>query len=178
MQGVCKVTNLDAFDADVNAWFDEVEGEVAAAAVGLGNLLFEQLVKESPQFSGDFAAGWRISYSGAVDTSFSEGIVPGAPRWPEDVTSELHRGSPEAIWNAFLFKAPSDGYRLGTPIYISNSAAHDGEPYAWKIENGTISFRAGNAGADHVASKSFDWLTRRFGNIGKSEFAYLQAVKK
>ena len=51
-----KVTNLSAFDAQVEAWFAAVEKAAAEAAVGLAKRVFDKVLIESPQYSGDFAA--------------------------------------------------------------------------------------------------------------------------
>lgn len=50
---------LEAFDATVVA---QGRGERGCeAAVGLAKMAFDNLLRNSPQYSGDFAAGWSTS---------------------------------------------------------------------------------------------------------------------
>lgn len=143
-----KVTNLAEFDADVMAWFAAVEEAAAEAAVGLAKIAFHNLLIESPQYSGDFAANWRVSV-GTISAGFTENAVGGVGALGDKA---FQRGSPRAIAYA-MGHAEWPRIQLGQTIVLHNSAAHT-EPYAMKIEEGSIVFRDVNSGADHVVRRT------------------------
>ena len=68
-----KVLNLDAFDASVQSWFTAVKGAAEQAAVGLARRIFDKVLLESPQFSGDFAANWKV---GLAPTNHHRPFLP------------------------------------------------------------------------------------------------------
>ena len=165
-----KVNNLPAFDAKVMAWFAAVEKATAKVAVTLANRVFDNILINSPQFSGDFAANWKIAFDGSIDYTFDAGVIP-----EFDPSRPFQRGSQAAIQHAYRNVTWPSDFQLGKTITISNSAKHD-EPYAWKIENGTIQFRPENMGASRVAQNAVERISRRYGEIDKSKFAFLKGL--
>lgn len=164
------LVGLEAFDATVKGWLKDVEKEAAEAAVGLAKLAFDNLLRNSPQYSGDFTSGWGIGY-GNVVSNFKAG------RWPEKAYKSIDpfgRGDVVAIEQAKA-DAKWGTLKLGTPIYISNDAHHD-EAYAWKIENGQISFRTPNMGSDHLVERACAYVGKRYASIGKSQLEFLRSV--
>ena len=173
-----KVTNLSAFDAQVKAWFAAVEKAAAEAAVGLAKRVFDKVLIESPQYSGDFTANWQVSVD-APSTKFTIGVLrPKLHGYADSVgirgIEPFKRGDPEAIAYA-QSHAIWPSIKLGQTIYLSNSANHD-EDYAWKIEDGKIKFRMVNQGADHVGKRSLDFVAHRYPVINKSALAILRRV--
>lgn len=171
-----KATNLDAFDRAVQAWFNAVEQAAAEAAVGLARHAFQYIIKESPQYSGDFAANWRVGY-GSPDTTFKANAVGGYS--PNEVgkntaAPSFQRGSEPAIRYA-EGNAKWQRITLGTSIHISNSATHD-QPYAWDIEKGTIKFRPVNEGASHLVRRAVGVTKFRFSNIGLAQLQVLRSI--
>lgn len=170
-----KVTNLPAFNAQVTSWFDSVAKATEEAAVGLAKEVFETVLEESPQFSGDFTANWKVSVDAPAPVS---SFIPGAVTKVEvgaygmaSITA-FKRGDPEAIEFAKTHAAWQT-IKLGQRIFISNSAHHD-EDYAWKIEDGSIKFRPVNAGAGAVAKRSVAMVIAKYKTIGASELASLR----
>lgn len=175
---------LSAFDAAVRGWFDAVEEAAAEAAVGLANKVFDKVLIESPQYSGAFAANWKMSY-GSVDTSFkfdplnTKGEAPA----PYERNSDAAKGYAKARKGGAVAS-----FRLGQSIFISNSTKSANEVsrggfsasmftnLAWKIEEGHINFRPVNEGADHVARRSVSFVAHRYPVIGKSAFAILRGL--
>ena len=172
-----KVNNLPAFDAKVMAWFAAVEKATAEAAVGVAKQVFENILINSPQFSGDFVANWRPSV-GAPDPRFQVDVISGAARYrghtDEMGIQPFGRGDTPAIHYAqshAAWQLP----KLGQAIYISNSVRHD-EPYAWLIEDNKINFRPVNMGADRVARNAIERVGRRTGTIDKTKLAFLRSL--
>ena len=175
MSDALKTTNLPAFDATVSAWFDSVENATAEAAVGLAKEVFDTVLEDSPQFSGDFTANWKVSVD-APDTAFTPGVVQrvivGAYGRPS--IDAFKRGDPEAIEYAKRHAA-WETIRLGQRVFISNSAHHD-EDYAWKIEDGSIKFRPGHRGG--VAARAVRTVAAKYKTIGAGELAALRRRAK
>lgn len=169
---------LDKFDSVVNDWFAAVEGAAQHAAAGLAEVALQRIVEESPQYTGDFAGGWEVSFNTPayiwrppqilnhkmIAAGFVEPFAKGdAPA----IDYTLNKAQPRF---AAAAKQP-----LGTAIYLSNSAVHD-EPYAWKIESGTIEFRPENPNADRVVERGVLFAERRFKHIGRSQLEILRSL--
>lgn len=177
-----------SFKADVSAWISAVKDAAGEAAVGMAKIAHNYMIYNSPQYSGDYAANWKVGI-GYVNDSFdmnavspdlhgyhnSEGVAEMAP---------YKRGDSPAI-NYAKAHANWAGFQLGQSIYLSNSAFHpdreDGghgviEPYAWKIENGEINFRPVNQGADHIARRGASYVANRFRTIDASKLALLRSL--
>ena len=172
-----KVKNLEAFNRAVEEWFDAVEAGVGKAAVGIAKQVLDKALINSPQYSGDYAANWKVSFSGKADDSFS--TWPGSRHsiWSAGTKciEPFSRGSMEAIEYAKEHATWPSSMKLGTPILISNSAAHD-EPYAWLIEKDQIKFRTPNMGAGQVATHAVTRVARMYKTIGRMEFEALRGV--
>lgn len=124
-------------------------------AVGMAKHMFEYAIQESPQYSGDYAANWKVSYGKIIPSFISDavGMTKGEP---------FKRGDTPAMTFARAH-ADWDGFRLGQAIHLHNSATHSGENYAFKIENNEIAFRPVNQGAHTIARRSFDTVARKLG---------------
>lgn len=168
MPGV-KVTNLAAFDADVQKWFGAVEKAAAEAAVGLAREALDEVLTYSPQYSGDFVANWKVGRLPIND--FQSGVFTGGKlaKWPL-----FQMGSREPI-NYAKAHARWPRIKLGETIYLSNSAAHD-EPYAFKIEEGTIRLRPVNEGAAHVVRRAVLQVSHHYSTITGPRLDILRKV--
>ena len=162
-----KVSGLSEFDNAVKGWLGAVEEVAAQAAVGLAKETFAQLLQGSPQYSGDFAASWRVGY-GNVDTSYEQNLFVE----PLFIDGPFQRGSRKAIDFA-NGKAKWRPLKLGEHIYLSNSATHT-EPYAWKIESGQINFRPVNSGSDHLVRRTVTHLGNTYKTMGKSQLSSMK----
>lgn len=171
---------LDQFDAKVKGWFAAVGQAVQEAAGGLAQEALFEIVDESPQFSGDFVSGWEASYDTPSQLWRPAHFINRA-MVDSGIVEPYQRGDPNAIEYALAKAGPRiDAARkrkLGTSIYLSNSAHHD-EYYAWKIENGEIDFRPENSSPDasHVVERAKDAVLHRFSHIGKSQFEMLRTI--
>lgn len=161
------VTNLPEFKDALDRWVDDVEKMAAEAAVGLAKHTFEKILFISPQYSGDFVANWKVSY-GTPDYSFAP--WPGRKPYPSE--DPFKRGDHPAARYA-MSNAKWSAPKLGTTIYITNSASHE-EPYAWMIENGTIKLRSVNSGATNVMSRAVKVMATRYANITPKELTTLR----
>lgn len=159
------LAGLDKFNADVQAWFSAVEDAAAEAAVGLAQEAFEQILETGPQNSGDFVANTNVSV-GAPDFSFEPAAVP----TPNATLFQM--GDPAAQAKARA-KAQWATPALGTSVFIASNATHD-EPYSVKIEQGLISLRPANAGADHIYARATAHVQHRYAHIGKAQLADLR----
>lgn len=172
------VKNLAEFDRDVMAWFAAVEEAAAEAAVGLAKRVFDKVLIESPQYSGDFAANWKVSVN-APSTAFKpDAVRPSFAKYHDQdgikQRKPFGRGDPEAIAHAKA-QANWSKIKLGDVIYISNSADHD-EAYAFKIEEGKIKFRPVNEGADAVGRRSMQFVANHYPYIGGSQLSALRRL--
>lgn len=174
---VVSLSNLDKFDASVQLWFQNVKRAAEEVAVGLAKQVFDRVLIESPQYSGDFTANWKVSV-GTPDKSFTIGVI--APKLKHPDTEGIRhvdpfkRGDPEAIAYA-KSHAHWQPINLGQKIFISNSADHD-QPYAMLIEEGAIKFRPVNRGADYVGRRSVEHVSNRYRQIGAGQLAILRRI--
>ena len=173
------LAGLEAFDATVRGWFEAVEDAAAEAAVGLATRVFEKVLIESPQYSGSYAANWKISY-GAVDGHAD--VDPLNTKGKEPAPYERNSDAAKIFAKAHRQGAPA-AFKLGQSIFVSNSTVSpSGLPgvtdlnLAWAIENGAIKFRPVNQGADHVGARSLDFVAHRYPVINKSALSILRRV--
>lgn len=139
-----KVDGQSAID-NLQAWVAGISKTSVGVVQGMTGEILETLAYHSAQSSGDFASNWRVSV-GAPDTTFIEGLA--------DEGDHL-MGDRQAVENTMNNNAGAlDGYTLGQKIFISNSASHDGDDYAAKIESGNINFREGNEGMPMVRTQA------------------------
>lgn len=126
---------------DLDNWEAAVLKQLEALARGLATEAFVTILYNSPQYSGDFAANWKVSY-GAPDKAFDEMVF--GKQWGDP--DPFIQGDMEAI-NYAIRQARGSlaGFKLGQTIFIANSAEHT-HTYAWMIEGNKIKFRAGNKG--------------------------------
>ena len=182
-----KTKDTKTFKRKTDAWLASVRSAAQGAAAGLAYHALVKLAANSPQYSGDFVANWNVS-GGAPNLSFKEwsGSLRG---WQAAAQRELSaggepfkQGDRPAIEYALargkkmlagLAKAP-----LGTTIYIANASEHDGDAYAYRIEQNKIEFRDVNIRRQPYAliPRSIDYVMRRYKNIGKAELDALRRI--
>ena len=168
------VSGLAEFRRQVQGFVKDTKRLVQSTAVDLAIYSLHQILKESPQFTGDFVANWQVGYSNA---KFKRYVLFGGNDPRGDDFEPFQKGDPEAIEYALnklipqlnrLRKAP-----LGTAVVLTNSAVHD-EPYAWKIEDGSIKFRAVNKPGDRPVARAAYMARNRFKHIGKTQLDFLK----
>lgn len=142
----CAVIKLEVkgkaqFFAAIDAWEREVEAEIERLARGLATEALYTVLYNSAQYSGDFAANWKVAVN-RIDASAEDMIF--GKSWGDPDPFIL--GDQPAISYALNRAAGNmSGFKLGDTIWIANSSQHT-EHYAWKIEGNTLKFRAGNHG--------------------------------
>ena len=163
------VSNPGDFALQIDRWTDGVKKAAAEAARGLAHEAFERLLRNSPQYSGDFAAGWGVGY-GALVSNFREGVFPGHeyggdldPFGRADLPAMEHARA-NVVW-----QTP----KLGTPIFIANDARHE-HNYALLIENDQINWRTPNMGSGHLVTKVVKSMSRTYSHITKSQLETLR----
>ena len=164
-----KVTNLSAFDAQVEAWFAAVEKAAAEAAVGLAREAFEQIIENGPQNSGDFVAQTKVSVGAPAPVSdFKPFQLHNKASDPFQMgdSPAMEYAKSHAVWPTI---------KLGQTVFISSSAKHD-EFYAWKIEKGQIKLRPENAGAVAIYARAARHVGHRYNFIGGSQMDWLRKV--
>jgi len=170
---------LDQFDRVVSGWFDEVEKASQEAAAGLAEVALQHILDESPQYTGDFVSGWEVGFTTApniwrpaklLSRQMIEigGLEPYQKGDEPAIDWALNKAQPRFSAAA---KQP-----LGTGIFLSNSAKHEGDYYAWKIEHGEIDFRPVNPNADRVVERGLFFTHNRFKHIGRSQLAVLRSL--
>jgi hypothetical protein len=141
---------MTQFKAAIDAWLLSSSKLAVGVARGISIEMLEYAATFSPQFSGDMAGNWKYSV-GAPDTSFNElDLLDQA----HTETNSFIMGMMPAINHTMQANIGKDKAfnTLGQVAYISNTAHHDGDHYAWKVENDQIAFRDGNVG--HVAQRT------------------------
>lgn len=170
-----KIKNIEKFSEQLTEWTDRVEEQVMDSANGIAVELFNTLLEESPQYSGDFVANWQYEINSITPTFQEVNLLEETGRW--EAAGPYRRGSMPAIRYAkAMNKGRDHTYQLGDTFYLHNSATHN-EPYALKIEEGTINFRheVGNFG--HVVARSVAAVIPKNLNIGRSQANRLKRKK-
>lgn len=143
------VSNASKVSSDIDSWLAAVVEETEEVAKGLATEAMITLLDNSPQFSGDFAANWKLSVANP-DYSFQAGVFPKyaftATRTKKKRREPFILGDQPAMQHAFIqAMGKMDQFKLGQTIWLTNSAEHL-VPYAWMIEDNRIKFRPGNHG--------------------------------
>ena len=177
MSVALSVSNLSEVNSKVKAWFGAVEDAARDAVVGLAKEVLDNALINSPQYSGDYAASWRVS-PGVIDYTYEKDALPGAARWNQDKDgpAPFGRGDQQAIEFALAHNAAVwSTIKLGGTVYITNSAQHE-DAYAWKIENNEITFRTPNMGAYRVGQNAVEKIARRHPTITKAQLNSWKAL--
>jgi hypothetical protein len=132
---------LDAMVAD----FEEEENVRAREDVAH---MLQWVAEHSPQYSGDFAANWKICVNG-VEASFTPQIF-----FRKGAGEPFRQGDAPAIQHALAAGVPLLArITIYDKVSIRNSA-HRGEYiYSWAIENEMIQFRPENYEGGRVIAR-------------------------
>ena len=177
MSVALSVSNLAEVNSKVKAWFGAVEDAARDAVVGLAKEVLDNALINSPQYSGDYTASWRVTVN-HIDTTYEKDAIPGAARWNQDKDgpAPFGRGDQQAIEFALAHNAAVwSTIKLGGTVYITNSAQHE-DAYAWKIENNQITFRTPNMGAYRVGQNAVEKIARRHPTITKAQLNSWKAL--
>lgn len=175
-----------SFNTDVSSFFAQVRVAAQEAAAGMAHVALEEILEASPQFSGQFVANWQLtpytpSFVAYDDPMHFEEKNMGSMMGMGGGAEPYEKGDTPAI--DFALERAAKGLvraraaPLGTSIFLSNSSTHD-EPYAWKIENGEISFRPENPNADRVVQRGAFFVRNRYKHINGNKLDALRKVGK
>lgn len=132
--------NLSRVNEGMDKWFADCLLLANETFRGLSVLTFQYVLERTPQAYGRAVSNWRYSVN-SVDTSVD---LVELRHW-ENKDYPFIQGDWPGQDYALRQNAARDGRVLLTDtIYISNSVDHGEGAYAWKLENGEISFRPGN----------------------------------
>lgn len=144
-----------------------VRGTAEAVTKGLVFRMLNTILYNSPQFSGDFAANWRISI-GTPDYTFEPISIGDIFHFMPRGSNPRKQGDPVPI-NKSLARMPAlAGFKLGQVIWLTNSAYHD-ESYAILIEENRINFRPENPSGGRVVAKAIQMVQSRYSRISKND---------
>lgn len=164
------VKNMEAAFAAMDKWLADVEATTREAAVSLSFLAFEQVLLSSPQYSGDFAANWRLSVN-AIDVSFHPQVFP-EKEFPTKVPFKMG-DSPAIMYAISQNTGRLSEAVLGDTLWLANTASHD-ELYAWKIENNLVRLRPENFGGEGPLGRAREYIKTHYSRIDKHNIGRLQ----
>lgn len=150
-------SNAEQVAKDLDAWFAKAHRQAELKLKVTAIRALHWLALHSPQFSGDFAANWKVAVNG-LDTSFKaealgEAEVEVGPFGHLQRTSVRRQGDAGAVKYAVSMGGPViNRAKLGDFLTLANSAKHD-QAYAWKIENNQIKFRDENPEGGRVIQR-------------------------
>lgn len=163
---------MSKFTDQIAGFIAQTKRAAQEAAVGLAETALNEILYQSPQYSGQFVANWQLtpytpSFVAHDDPlKFYQKEANASLRGDE--VEPYEKGDEEAIdfakTHAVAGAARARKAPLGTPIFLSNSSSHE-EAYAWKIENGQIDFRPVNPNADRVVQRGAFFVRNRYKHI-------------
>lgn len=160
--------NLTQFVKNNDKWLGEVTEEIGHVAKGLTVTALDYILKNSPQYSGDFVANWNFSINTPDDTFIQAKLVDTDKSWKGEV-EPFKLGDYPAIAEARNRNRGKDkGYKLGDTFYLTNASFHN-ETYAVKIETGAIRFRPDNAGGEAPVRNALEVIGMAYSRISKAE---------
>ena len=123
-----KITNALEFSAGIDRWLEEVDDLAVGALRGLSVKLFEAVLENSPQFSGNAVANWRYSVNGKDTSSnnffkqiFNEANDPKKGADIEPFSKENRNSLAKLAAVESAAGREKDVNSLSDVIYISNS---------------------------------------------------------
>jgi hypothetical protein len=165
-----KVLNIDAVFSQWDEWQKQVEAECLKIAIGLAKVTLGKALEASPQYSGDFAANWRLDVNNIVPF-FQEGIFPDK-EFPTESPYQ-RRDTPAIRYAIGSNTGRLDSFKFGDTIWLHNSAAHD-DLYAWKIEENLLRLRPVNYGGEGPLRQVKEYVKVHFNNISKTSLEFLK----
>jgi hypothetical protein len=127
-------SGVAAFNRALDLALAEFDREITVAFRGWTVKLFTQLVKDTPQWSGDLTANWNYSI-GAPNLTYNETLNKALGEHPHNDQQVFHRGDDPAVGEALAQLS----YVLPTwrdTVYFTNNT-----PIAAKVEAQTIYIR-------------------------------------
>jgi len=155
---VLKFENTAQFNAGIDAWLESVEDLAVGTLRGLSVKLFEAVLRNSPQFSGNAVANWKYSVNGkdaTFDDFFKELFVEKERQAFPQILEAYSKSKPNEAAESYAI-AGAAGHEmqvnsLSDVIYISNSVNYN----EWLSSATESDLRAANH-VGHLISQSAD----------------------
>jgi hypothetical protein len=167
-----KVTNLDQVEAEFEAWLHQQESVLERVAIGLTKVALGKALEYSPQYSGDFAANWKL-YVNKIELDIQVDVFPGQQFPAEDPFQRRDTPAIQYAIKANEERVNEFNFRWGDTIWLANSAVHE-DLYAWKIEDGLLKLRPVNYGGEGPLRQTKTYLKTHFSRIDKSNVEFLR----
>lgn len=128
-----ELTNLAQFNEGLDRWLDEVEDLATDAFRGLVAKALKFVVLGTPEWSGNLAASWRITFGGPaagyVETVFKEAEFGGPAAGAKEPFSRISPNYAAVHYAYVIAKRQLPYVRLDSNVVISNPA-----PYYMPVE--------------------------------------------
>ena len=159
--------------ANLDVAFDALEAEVGRIAKGVTVSLWKDILKRTPQYTGEMAASWTYSIGTPVYVDRGDKVESvervtriGADGEEFDGFSSygLWRGHQKAIGVANKYSAgKEDAYKLGDVVYIANGAGHAGriELDLVQLRGVNLPGRPAHYAISSIASRYSSGISRR-----------------
>jgi hypothetical protein len=139
---------IDALKRDIGAYVRNVEEDLNAKARGEVAHMLQWVAEHSPQYTGDFAANWKIRVNG-VEAPFTPHVF-----FRKGARNPVSQGDTPAIEYAVAAGAPLiEKITIHDTVTIENPAHRMEYNYAWAIENGKIHHRPENYEGGRVIAR-------------------------
>lgn len=156
--------NVKRVQEQIDRWFTQRVQEAVGAAKGLAISALLDILKNSPQSTGDFVVNWNVSLNTPDPTVWTQ-VGPQEPGGWRARREVYKQGDQPAQQEALARNADAlSKFKLGDTIYLTNASVHD-EAYAVKIEDGAINFRDVNRNADRPVGRALDRIGHQWGGI-------------
>lgn len=169
-----KVGNATEIARILDTVVDGIEEEVTDVFRGYCVALFHNLVAETPQWSGNAAANWRLSV-GTPDTS-EDSLLLAESKFAGKSGVVHEKGDPKALRIAAEENNGRDqDISLFTPVYISNSSQSlSGESYIMQLETNPNDFLRDVNEPGHMVERTE--VTGDLGVLGPAQVQGLQRL--
>jgi hypothetical protein len=152
------VSGLDAFEQQCTSEIANLRHKAQTLLRTRSQRTLEWLTFNSPQYSGDFAANWKVGIN-ETDYTYAISLFPNMNGMDLNGTPiPFSQGDPQAPGYALRSGTPLiAGAMLGDTVTISNSVVHD-SAYAVAIEANSIKFRPENIDRGRVIGRYMETL--------------------
>lgn len=158
------IKGVEAFKAKLKAVMPTVEAEVNTKFRKLGQLIFTDLVMNSPQWSGNLATNWHINTGGYNQHPLYE-------PWNPDLSKAYWRGQNPAVGDTLNAELP----KLDATTYRDTIRLYNSAPYAPMVEVNVgpegKGIRKVNKLAEYGGVAMIGYVSAKYGKLGGKKLA-------
>lgn len=152
------IKNVGEVSATIDKWLEEVEKMATKFCRGVTVQIFEQILVNSVQYSGDFAGNWKYELN-SITPEFKPGVAFTELEKTRVTWTQGKGDEKSGFFSAFMgidegggdpgvavgyslrsARGKDNAFKLGDTVYLHNSSVHD-DAYAPGIETGTTKLR-------------------------------------